>query len=147
MGIYFTAQSGGTAPCSATFNFCAIVPSLTSSPGVGLCGNYYCAPGLTITPTFGVGPTLKLAGSITANEAGTIGTVGTTMNGCGQTGLAFGSYPTTMSTVTPASCFTSTATGAGSGSDFGGTMTSTSITPISVANGQIIQVTVTLSFS
>ena len=147
MGIYFTAQSGGTAPCSAAYNFCAIVTSLTTAPAVNLCGNYYCAPGLTITPTFGVGPTLKLAGSITANEAGTIGIVATTMNGCGQTGVAFGAYPTAISTVTPAACYTSTAAGAGSGSDFVGTMTSTSISPISVANGQIIQVTVVLSFS
>jgi hypothetical protein len=147
MGIYFTAPTNGTAPCAATYNFCAIVTSLTTAPAVNLCGNYYCATGLTITPTFGVGPTLKLAGSITANEAGTIGTVGTTMNGCGQTGVAFGAYPTAMSTVSPATCFTSTVSGAGGGNDFGGTMTSTSISPISVANGQIIQVTVTLSFS
>jgi len=147
MGIYFTAQSGGTAPCAAEYNFCAIVPSLSTAPGIGICGSYYCAPGLTITPTFGVGPTLKLSGSITANEAGTIGTVATTMNGCGQTGLAFGTYPTAMSTVSPASCFASTATGVGGGSDFGGTMTSASISPISVANGQVIQVTVVLSFS
>ena len=146
MGIYFTSN-GGTAPCAATYNFCAIVTSLTTAPAVNLCGNYYCAPGLTITPTFGVGPTLKLAGSITANEAGTIGTVATTMNGCGQTGLAFGAYPTAISTVTPAACYISTASGAGTGNVFGGTMTSTSITPISVANGQIIQVTVVLSFS
>ena len=69
------------------------------------------------------------------------------MNGCGQTGLAFGTYPTAMSTVSPASCFASTATGVGGGSDFGGTMTSASISPISVANGQVIQVTVVLSFS
>lgn len=148
MAIYFTAQSNGTAPCAATYNFCAIVTSLSTAPALGFCGEYYCAPGLTITPTFGVGPTLKLAGSITANQAGTIGIVATSMNGCGQTGVAFGAYPTALSTVTPAACYTSTAVGAGSGSDFGGTATSANLSsPISVANGQIIQVTVVLSFS
>jgi len=147
MGIYFTSN-GGTAPCAATYNFCAIVTSLTTAPALNFCSYYYCAPGLTITPTFGVGPTIKLAGSITANEAGTIGTVSTTMNGCGQTGLGFGAYPTAISTVTPATCYTSTASGAGGGNDFGGTMTSANLSsPISVANGQIIQVTVVLSFS
>lgn len=146
MEIYFTGPSNGTAPCAgAQYNFCAIVTSTATQPGAFACSVYYCAGGLTMTPTFGVGPTLTLAGSITANEAGTVGQVGTGMNGCGQPGTT---YPTAISTVSPATCFAQTAVGYSNGSDFGGTMTYTTLaSPISVANGQIIQVTVVLSFS
>ncbi len=147
--IYFTNVGATTAgsPCNTgTYPYCAIVYSTTTMPGQYACSLYTCAGGLTITPTFGVGPTLKLSGSITATQTGSVGFVGTGMNACGQTGVAFGAYPTAISTVSPATCYTSPY--GGPTNDFGGTATSTTLgTPISVAGGQIIQVTVVLSFS
>jgi hypothetical protein len=147
--IYFTnvgATSAGSPCNTGTYPYCAIVYSTTTMPGQFACSLYTCAGGLTITPTFGVGPTLKLEGSITATQARTIGFVGTGMNACGQTGVAFGSYPTAISTVSPATCYTSPY--GGPTNDFGGTGTSTTLgSPISVASGQIMQVTVILSFS
>lgn len=133
--IYFTAPTGGTSPCtSGTYPFCAIAQSTTYQPGAFACTVYTCVGGLTVTPTFGVGPSLVLSGSITAQNAGTVGSVGTGHNACGTT--------TSLSTTTPAACQTATTSGG-----YGGTMTYTSITPISVAAGQIIQVSVTLTFS
>ncbi len=143
--IYFssTGAVASTSPCNtAQYPYCAIVYSTTSQPGSFVCnGLYTCAGGLTITPTFGLGPTLKLAGSIVATQAGSIGFVGTGMNACGGAAGSNG-YPTTISTITPAACYTSTTT------SFSGTATSTNLgSPISVASGQIIQVSVTLSLS
>lgn len=142
--IYFSSVGAvaGTSPCnSAQYPYCAIVASTVSQPGAFVCnGLYTCATGLTITPTFGVGPTLTLAGSIAATQAGSIGFVGTGMAACGGAAGPSG-YPTAISTVTPAACYTSTT------SSFGGTATSTNITPIPVASGQIIQVKVILSLS
>ncbi len=144
--IYMYAPNGDTSPCSgtsATYPFCGIVQSTTAQPGAFLCSVYYCVSGLTVTPTFGVGPTLKLAGNITAVSNGYIGTVATSMNACNIPLAQGASYPAGPSTTTPAACQTSTVNGA-----FGGTMTSTALSsPISVIVGQIIQVTVTISFS
>jgi hypothetical protein len=143
--IYFSSATAtsSTSPCNTgTYPYCAIVYSTTSQPGLFVCnGLYTCATGLTITPTFGVGPSLTLAGSIAATQAGTIGVVYTGMNACGGTAGSNG-YPTAISTITPAACYTSTV------SSFSGTATGTTLSsPISVAQGQIIQVKVVLSFS
>lgn len=140
--IYFTAQSGGTSPCTAaTYPFCVIVESTTAQPGLFACGIYTCVPGLTVTPTFGVGPSVKLAGAITAPGAGTIGLVATGFAACNNVNGDSLGTPSTLATSSPSSCVKATTEA------FGGTGTSTSITPISVAAGQIIQVTVTLTFS
>lgn len=143
--IYFTSTGAvaSTSPCNTgAYPYCAIVFSTTAQPGSFVCGGLYtCATGLTITPTFGVGPTLKLSGSIAATQAGSIGFVGTGMSACGGAAGPSG-YPTAISTITPTACYTSTTT------SFGGTATSTTLaSPIPVASGQIIQVTVTLSLS
>jgi len=132
-----------TSPCNTgAYPYCAIVYSTTTQPGAFVCNGFYtCATGLTITPTFGVGPTLTLAGAIAATQAGSIGFVTTNMSACGGAPGSNG-YPTAISTVTPAQCYASTT------SSFGGTATSTTLSsPISVAKGQIIQVTVVFSLS
>jgi hypothetical protein len=142
--IYFTSAGAvaSTSPCdTAQYPYCAIVYSTATQPGLFACAHYTCASGLTITPTFGIGPTLTLAGSIAATQAGSIGAVGTSMSACGGTPGSNG-YPTAISTITPAACYLSTTT------SFTGTATATNLaSPISVANGQIIQVTVVLSLS
>ena len=140
--IYFTTQGGGTSPCAGgTAPFCAIVQSTTAQPGLFACGLYTCVGGLTVTPTFGSGPTIKLAGSITAPNAGTIGWVFTGFGGCSKAGESGGS-PTSTATTTPQACLAATTVA------LTGTATSTTVAvPIAVASGQIIQVTVVLSFS
>ena len=140
--IYFTSQSGGTSPCTGgPYPFCAIAQSTTTQPGLFACGIYTCVGGLTVTPTFGVGPTIRMTGSMTAPNAGTIGYVGTGFGGCSKAGEATG-FPTSVATMTPQACQAATTTA------MGGTATATNVAvPIAVASGQIIQVTVVLSFS
>jgi hypothetical protein len=143
--IYF-ANAGATstnAVCSSgQFPYCAIVQSITNGQGPTFCTYYTCVGGLTVTPTFGVGPTVKLAGNITAPNAGTIAVVYTAPAGCNASGST--TYPpTTIATITPAQCLASN-----NSESMGGTSTSTTLaSPVTVVAGQIIQITVTLSFS
>jgi hypothetical protein len=133
--VFFTSPTGQTSPCtSGQYPFCVIVQSTTASPGVFGCANYYCVTGLTLTSTFGAGASMKLAGNLTAPGAGVIGSVGTGFNACG-------SQAAPVTNISPATCASAT-TGA-----LGGTMTLANITPISVVAGQIIQITVTFTFS
>jgi hypothetical protein len=143
--IYF-ANNGATntnAVCTAgQFPYCAIVQSTTASLGPQFCSFYQCVGGLTVTPTFGVGPTVKLAGNITAPNAGIIAVVYTAPSGCNAQGVTT-VQPTSVATITPAQCMVTTG-----GYSMGGTSTGTTLaSPVSVVAGQIIQITVTLSFS
>ncbi|SNS72473.1 hypothetical protein SAMN05421770_10276 [Granulicella rosea] len=140
--IYFSnaAANATNAVCpSGTYPYCTIVQSTTAAPGAFGCTVYTCFSGLTVTPNFGAGPTLVLQGSMTAPKSGSIGAIGTAFNGCNSS--ATSGFPLTVSTVAPATCQTSTA------GVLGGTMTYTNPTPISVTAGQLIQITVTISFS
>jgi hypothetical protein len=140
-------QSGNGA-CTATFQWCGIVRSLATYPGLGYCSNYDCGLGLTVTPNFGTGGlnsgpfSLVLAGSITANQTGTIGTVYSLISTCANIAFSSTVNPSTIETSSPASCVTQT-----SSEPWYGPLSQATITPISVANGQIIQVTVTITFS
>jgi len=120
------------------------VRSLTTSPGTVYCAIYYCSTGLTYTYNLaGAGPfSMVLQGSITANQAGQIGEVSTAYNSCAN--IAYTSInvaPTTLETSSPASCVANTTT------DWYGSLSLASISPVTVASGQIIQVTVTITFS
>jgi hypothetical protein len=137
----------GSSPCSSSLQpGCVIVRSLTTNPGIVYCESYgyYCGTGLTYTYNLaGTGPySMVLAGSITANQAGTIGQVNTAYNSCAN--IAFTSInapPTTVETSSPASCVANTTT------NWEGPLSSATITSVPVASGQIIQVTVTITFS
>lgn len=145
--IVMGPQSGNGA-CVATFQYCGIVRSLATYPGLGYCGNYYCGTGLTVTPHLGSGGlssgpfSLVLAGSITANQTGTIGTVYSLISTCANIGFSGTVNPSTIETSSPASCVTQTAT-----EPWYGPLSQANITPIAVNSGQIIQVTVTITFS
>jgi hypothetical protein len=93
----------------------------------------------TGTPAYSI----VLSGSGTVPLAGTISAVQTQYNNCYS-----GSSPTSPSPASPASCISTGAPG-GSGLDGGqGNFTGTTLAvPLAVASGQIIQVTVTISFS
>ena len=131
----------GTGVCTSVNQGCVIVRSITVSPGSELCAYFFCATSLTDTysyayPLANVNAAMVLAGSITAQQAGTINRVTTMAHTCYS--------GTTVATTSPAACV------ADSGATAGGyynPFTATSINPISIAAGQLIQVTVTISFS
>lgn len=135
------------APAStstSTFPYCSIVQSTTSQPGIFHCLHYVCVSGLTTTPTFGSGtglPNFTLAGSITAPQAGAIVNVYVGFNSCNISSTVTPPTPTSPATITPTACETQT-TGS-----YAGTMSGTTITPITVVAGQIIQITVIYTFS
>jgi hypothetical protein len=84
-----------------------------------------------------------LSGSFTANSAGTINTVYTIYGACAN--IAFGGNgPTTASTISPATCATE---GSNFTNDWVGPLTDATITGVPVANGQLVQVIVTITFS
>jgi hypothetical protein len=145
--IVMGAQSGN-APCTATYQFCGIARSLSTYPGLGYCSVYYCATGLTYTYNLGTGGlnsgpfSMVLAGSITANQTGTIGTVYSLISTCANIGYSTTANPSTLETSSPASCVTQT-----SPEPWYGPLSLASITPVAVTAGQIIQVTVTITFS
>jgi hypothetical protein len=131
--VYLT---GTTPPCNVTAgNYCDIVHNLSVAPALYRCGGVdYCVTGLTITPTFGDSPALVFAGNMTATQAGSISTVGTMQGLCGNSNG-------TLTTVSPSSC------NAGNSPYGYGALTQTGITAIAIISGQIIQVTVTITFS
>jgi len=124
-----------TPPCNVSSSYyCDLVHNLSVLPASARCGYDYCVTGLTITPTFGQNPALVLAGNMTATQAGSITTVGTFIGLCG-------SPTSTPTTTSPSSC-------AAGNNQYGyGALTQTSITSVAITSGQIIQVTVTITFS
>jgi hypothetical protein len=136
------------APAStttSTFPYCSIVQNINTQPGIFHCLHYYCVGGLTVTPTFGSGtglPNVVLAGNITAPQAGSINNVYIGFNGCNSVSTTTPATPTAPGTITAAACQAST-TGS-----YGGTMSGTTLgSPVTVVAGQIIQITVTYTFS
>jgi hypothetical protein len=128
---------GSTSPCNATSPYaCGIVHNLSVLPASAICqaGYYVCATTLTVTPAFGGFPTLVLAGNLTATQAGSVNTVGTYIGLCG-------SPTSTLATVSAASC------AAGNSPYAYGVLTQAGITALNVAQGQVISVTVTISFA
>lgn len=143
--LIFLQAGTGSAPCIAgTQGGCAIVRSLTTNPGTVYCEIYYCSTGLTYTYNLaGAGPfSMVLQGSITANQAGNIAEVSTAYNSCAN--IAYSNInvaPTTLETSSPSSCDANTTT------NWYGNLSLANINPVTVASGQIIQVTVTITFS
>jgi hypothetical protein len=152
--MMITMGYSGTGPCQGSVSFpgwCAVVVNLSTQPATSYCGAYVCAP--TMTETFNAGTNyggpfnLVLTGNITANSAGTINSVYTIFATCANIAYNSGTTttPSTASTTTNANCVS------GGGSPvpnyWVGPLTAASITGVPVSSGQIIQVTVTLTFS
>jgi hypothetical protein len=127
---------GSTPPCTVSPSTypCVIVHNLSTLPANAICGTYYCVTGLTVTPNLGGSPSLVLAGNLTATQAGSISTVATYIGTCGS------SSPT-PTTTSPSSC-----AAGNNGYGYSG-LTQTGITTVPIISGQIIQVTVTITFS
>jgi hypothetical protein len=129
---------GGPAPCSSGQG-CYMVRSATSNPGSILCLAFTCSQ--TLTYAFNISNTanssMVLSGYAMASQAGSVSSVHTYAGPC----PAFGANQTT--TVDPATCLTTP--GPENGLVF---MTGADLaTPVPVASGQIIQVSVTITFS
>jgi hypothetical protein len=145
--VLLTASSGN-APCVATYQFCGIVHNLTTYPAAYYCNYYYCSgSSLNYTYNFGTsfaGPfSMVLSGSITANQAGSVGTVYSLMSTCANVASGTSANPSSLETSSPASCVTQT-----SPQPWYGPLTDATLaSPVSVSSGQIIQVTVTITFS
>lgn len=136
------------APAStttSTFPYCSIVQNVNSQPGIFHCLHYLCVSGLTATPTFGSGvglPNFTLMGSITAPQAGAVVNVYVGFNGCNIASTVTPPTPTSPGSITATACEAQT-TGS-----YGGTMSGTTLSsPVTVVAGQIIQITVTYTFS
>jgi len=156
--IYFTnatAQATASAttnvvcpaPAStttSTFPYCSIVQNINTQPGLFHCLHYVCVSGLTVTPTFGSGvgvPNVTMMGSITAPQAGAVVNVYIGFNGCNVSATTTPPTPSGPATITPTNCEQQIV------GSYGGTMSGTTITPITVVAGQIIQITVAFTFS
>jgi hypothetical protein len=120
------------------------VQNINSQPGIFHCLHYTCVSGLTVTPSFGSGtglPNVTLVGAITAPQAGAVVNVYIGFAGCNISSTTTPPQPTGAATITPQACEASTT------NSYGGTMSGTTITPITVVAGQIIQITVAFTFS
>jgi len=129
---------------------CSIVASQTGQPGSYLCSLGECFATLKYTynlqPTSQLDAYMVMSGSAVPDETGTLDTVSTVYNVCdftnGYTGSGAPALPTGVTPVAPSSCIGS------NNSAFISTFTSTTVTPaISITSGQVISVTVTISFS
>jgi hypothetical protein len=144
--IVLVGTGATNSPCTATNAYCGIVRSLSTYPALDYCATMYCTgSSLSYAYNFGTafaGPySMVLSGSIAANQTGVIGSVSTAMALCSNLGLA--ADPSTLEAISPATCVTQTTP-----LPYFGPLTGTTLTtPIPIASGQIIQVTVTISFS
>jgi hypothetical protein len=141
----------GSSICAGTGK-CSIIASQTGEPGSYLCTQGECFA--TLKYTYNLAPTtgntidayMVMTGSAVPDETGTLDTVSTVYNVCdftnGYTGSGAPVLPTGVTSVAPASCIGT------NNSAFISTFTSTTVTPsISITSGQLISVTVTISFS
>jgi hypothetical protein len=132
-----------TGPGICPANGCAIVQSATTFMGSYACNSplFNCFVGLSKTVNVIAPPySLVLSGQLTAPQTGTIGGVATELGVCGDVSVL---SPDT--TITPSACTALSPTAPGAVGTPG--FTNTFPAPISVSAGQIVQVTVTISFS
>jgi hypothetical protein len=141
--IFVAPAVNGNVPCPTPQGFqgCVIVRSLTTLPGSAICPYYTCYTGLTYTPTLidnaSSGSALVIAGNFTATQAGTIDGV-TVLYGTCPANL---SSVTGLTTISPSTC--STTPGSGGYRP----LSSAGVTLVNVVQSQIVQVTVTITFS
>jgi hypothetical protein len=128
-----------------------IVRSTSTNPGALFCtgsgASGVCYPTLTYSVNIPKsGPaSFVLAGSFTASYSGTLNTVSTFYNVCENLVVNQPVFPPTSSaTVSPGGCLGGTP----DASQYQNSFTQTSVpTPMPIASGQLVQVTVTISFS
>jgi len=133
--------------CSKTV-YCLIFPTLNGPLATQSCAsgtNNGCATGLTLVyvPSTGTtGAAFQMSGSLTASGTGNITSVATQFATC-MDSVTYSS----VTTFSPAKCITSETTGLSLAANSNTFTATTLTTPLGVVTGQIIQVTVTISFS
>jgi hypothetical protein len=153
-----SSAAGGAGPCSGTGSLgigipvattkCSIIDSRATANNVNcLDGLNACAKTLTFTPSLSAAGSVNgfsLAGSITANLTGTVGYVSTAITYCGVLPSASGGNSLIgMTNPTPPYACANTFEPTGSTN-----LTSTTLTsPVPVASGQSVGVTVAITFS
>ena len=142
--IFLQNNGSGNAPCvntSTSYQGCAIVRTAATQPGISSCTTYLCGTGLSsaFNLSFTASSSMVLSGQITANQAGSINYVSTYAGSCPGNPAA----SPTLATTTPAACPAASANLSGFNALTGTPLAA----PISVAQGQVISVTVTISFS
>lgn len=136
--------SSGNGPCVATFQFCGVVHNLSTYPALGYCTSAYYCSGSTLNYAYNFGANLGgpfsivLSGQITSNQTGSVGVVYSILSACSNTSSP--TSPSSLSTTAPSAC-------TNSGAYYGPFTATTLGSPIAVTSGQIIQVTVTITFS
>jgi hypothetical protein len=140
---------------TANFSGCVLVPTGTTSSTLTEyyfgCAYSSCTPALTVTAvpwnvTTNAASYLQLQGSVTVPNAGTINSVATAMAGCATGGMTTNISNVACNVYNPSS----TATGYAPAGTVGyqASFTSTTLpTALSVTAGQVVTVTVTISFS
>jgi hypothetical protein len=152
VGLFNGPSGDGPGPCGSGFvGLCYIVPSTTSTAGTQICSIFgrdssvygTCVGGGLTTSI--VGSAFQLTGGFTATYTGTIGGVTTVALYC-STDPNSNNTPAIATTTSPSGC---AAGGYTYYRKFTQALPSSTpaFTPISVTSGQIIQVTVALSFS
>jgi hypothetical protein len=145
--ILMLGTTGTNAPCASTNNGCGIAHTLSTYPALGYCVNSFYCTGSTLSYAYNFGANFAgpystvLSGTITANQAGIIGNVTAAMALCSNLGTT--GDPSALETSSPATCLSGAPQAPWYGSLTGTTLTA----PVPIAAGQIIQVTVTISFS
>jgi hypothetical protein len=137
-GLTVHPPANGTAPCALNqLQGCGMVRSLIDAPGYQLCSTFTCTVDLTYKPTislFGAN-SFMMAGSFTATQAGTISDVQTWWGSCVDPASA-----TQLATYSPSNCANFSQVGYFN-------LSAANITALSVVASQIVQVTVTITFS
>ena len=142
MAIGVTSPTGQTPPCGpSSQSICLMVRSLVDEPGNGFCANLaVCSTGLTSSTSFAALPyTLTYAGSFQAADAGSITGVESILGSCVQS-------PVGLETVSPSNCTADNLNNTNSGQSYA-IFSGTTINAVAVTAGQIVQVSVTFTFS
>lgn len=145
--IVLSGTTGTNSPCIAPNPGCGIARSLSTYPALQYCVNSFYCTGSTLSYAYNFGTNFAgpystvLSGTIAANQTGVIGAVDTILALCSNLGTT--GDPSVIETSSPAACVS----GVPQAPWFGPLTGTTLATPIPVASGQIVQVSVTISFS
>jgi hypothetical protein len=155
IGLFTGVIGGSTAGpgviSSQVNGLCWIVasPNQTLANGTTLCSVYLANTGNCVSnnlTTSIVGNTFQLTGGFTATSTGSIGGVATAIVYC-STDPSTTLSPTTVTTTSPATCATGNFSNYRRFTQALAGSTNPPFTAIAVTSGQIIQVTVAISFS
>jgi len=142
--IFLQSTSSTSAPCvnpATGYTGCAIVRTLATQPAILTCPNYICNTTLTYAynnANLTTGSSMVLSGQFTANQNGSINYVSTYAGTC-----PINPAQSTLATTSPADCLAKSASIGGFSS-----LTATALTtPTTMTAGQVLIVTVTITFS